>query len=60
MSIVRSATGAGDAEARATLQKCEYSAKTAIVMLLLHCDAEEAAQALTRAEGRIVNVLPEN
>lgn len=58
VSIVRSATGADERVARATLQKCGYSAKSAIVMLLLRCSAEEAAQALDQADGRIVNVLP--
>ena len=58
VSIVRSATGADERVARATLQKCGYSAKSAIVMLLLHCSAEEAAQALDQADGRIVNGLP--
>ena len=58
VSIVRSATGADERVARATLQKCGYSAKTAIVMLLLRCGAEEAVQALDQADGRIVNVLP--
>lgn len=58
VSIVRTATGADDQEARQTLGACGYSAKTAIVMLLLHCSAEEASQALTRADGRIVGVLP--
>ncbi len=57
VSIVRSAAGVDEAVARDTLAKCEYSAKTAIVMLLLHCDAEEAAAALQKADNRIANVL---
>ena len=57
VSIVRSAAGVDEATARQTLQKCDYSAKTAIVMLLLKCSAQEAAEALSAAEGRIVNVL---
>jgi N-acetylmuramic acid 6-phosphate etherase len=51
--IVRTATGAADADARAALEQCSYSAKTAILMLLCHLDAAAAEQCLAAHDGRI-------
>ncbi len=55
--IVRSATGADDAAARETLGKCGSSCKIAIVMLLCSMTAEEAREALEKAEGHISRVV---
>ena len=47
-----------DAEtARSALEKCGFSCKTAIVMLLLDLSPEEAEQALSAADGRIAGAL---
>lgn len=59
VSIVCSVTDADEATARATLEKCSFSCKTAIVMLLLHLDADAAKQALARADGRIARAIAE-
>ena len=53
VSIVRQAAGAEEAEARAALEQCGFSCKTAIIMLLLGLNAEEAEAALNAADGRI-------
>ena len=53
VSIVRSAAGADENEARQALDQCGWSCKTAIVMLLLKLDANAAAEALRKADGRI-------
>lgn len=57
VSIVRSAAKASDEKARETLAKCGYSAKTAIVMILCDMEAEEAEDALIKANGRIAKII---
>lgn len=57
VSIVMRTTGADDALARQTLAKCDFSCKTAIVMLLCKLDAEKAAAALAAAGGRIAQAV---
>lgn len=57
VSIVCTATGAEEDEARAALEKCGYACKPAIVSILLGLTPEEAAAALERADGRIAQVL---
>ena len=57
VSIVCTATGAQEDEARAALEKCGYACKPAIVSILLGLTPEEAAAALERADGRIAQVL---
>ena len=57
VSIVRTVTGAEEAAAKEALQNCAYSCKTAIVMLLLHLDAEEANRVLEAADGRIAQAI---
>ncbi|MEW2293012.1 N-acetylmuramic acid 6-phosphate etherase [Streptomyces sp. NPDC006743] len=49
--MVEQATGAGPDTAAETLRRAGGHAKTAIVMLLAHCTAEEAARRLERAGG---------
>lgn len=55
--IVRQATGAEDAAARAALIETNYACKTAIVMLLLGVDKTGAETLLTRANGRVAAAL---
>lgn len=55
--IVREATGAEDAAARAALIETNYACKTAIVMLLLGVDKTEAETLLARANGRVASAL---
>ena len=55
--IVRQATGAEDAAARAALAETNYACKAAIVMLLLGVDKAEAEALLARANGRIAAAL---
>lgn len=57
VSIVMQATGADDPTARQTLEACDFSCKTAIVMLLCHMDQAQAAAALDRAAGHISRVV---
>lgn len=57
LSIVCSAADCGEDTARAALEKCDYSAKTAIVMILCKCGADEAARRLNGSDGRIADVL---
>ncbi len=57
ISIVRNVTGVSEDEARQTLDQCEWSSKTAIVMILLHMNAEEAVKALEKADGRIADAI---
>lgn len=56
VSIVRSVTGVEDEIARKVLSECEYSAKTAIVMIQHDFTKEEAERALIDAEGRISSI----
>ena len=55
--IVRQAAGVEAEEALAALEKCGFSCKTAIVMLLLGLEAGEAEHALAAADGRIARAL---
>jgi len=55
--IVCTATGADAEEAEAALKQCGFSCKTAIVMMLLKADAEEAERLLAEADGRIALAL---
>lgn len=55
--IVRTSTGVSDELARETLKKCEFSAKTAIVMILMDADCEEAKRLLSDNNGRIQEIL---
>ena len=57
MSIVRTVTQAEDDAVRRALEESGFSCKTAIVMLLLGLDADDAAAALARADGRIAQAL---
>lgn len=57
VSIVRSAAKVSDEKARETLAKCGYSAKTAIVMILCDMEAQEAEDALVKANGRIAKII---
>lgn len=57
VSIVCAATGTDEQTAQATLEKCDFHCKTAIVMLLLGMDAAEARAALDAADGRIAQAL---
>lgn len=58
--IVSSATGVKKEEARKVLFKCDYSAKTAIVMIKCNYSKEEAENALIKAGGHITTVLEQN
>lgn len=60
VSIVCTAAGVDESIARAALEKCGDSCKTAIVMLLLGLDPEEAARTLSNADGRIAQAIAEN
>ena len=55
--IVQAATGAEESKAQQTLEQCGYACKTAIVMLLLNLDAEEAEKRLQAANGFIARVV---
>ena len=57
ISIVCTATGVDNATARATLEKCGFRCKTAIVMILLGLNADEAGAALDQAKGHISKAL---
>ena len=57
ISIVCTATGVDNEMARATLEKCEFRCKTAIVMILLGLDADAANAALDAAKGHISAAL---
>jgi N-acetylmuramic acid 6-phosphate etherase len=57
VTIVKSSTGVSDARAREALSQCDYSAKTAIVMVQCNCSREEAEELLVKAKGRISDIL---
>lgn len=57
--IVSEAVGVSEEEAAEVLSKCEYSPKTAIVMLLCDTDAAEARRLLAENDGRIAGVVRE-
>ena len=59
VSIVTSATGVEDGVARNVLSKCDYSAKTAIVMIKCNYSKEEAEHALIKVGGHITAILEE-
>ncbi|MCL1989047.1 MAG: N-acetylmuramic acid 6-phosphate etherase [Firmicutes bacterium] len=56
-NIVCQATGVSEETATATLEKCNFSAKNAIVMILAKVDHETAQTALNNANGRIYLAL---
>ncbi len=60
ISIVCEATGETEEKAKAALDACGFSCKTAIVMLLLHLDAPAAKAALEKADGRIAQAIWNN
>ncbi len=60
ISIVCSSTDADEAQARRALDQCNWSCKTAIVMLLLGMNADGAAAALEKADGRIALAVQAN
>lgn len=53
VSIVRSAAGCSDEQARNALGQCGWSAKPAILMLRCQMDAEQAMRVLKQADGRV-------
>ncbi len=57
LTIVCEATGCDEAAAAAALEACEYRPKTAIVMVLMGVDAQEATALLRQADGRVAKVL---
>jgi N-acetylmuramic acid 6-phosphate etherase len=57
VSIVKSATEVEDKVVRRVLSECDYSAKTAIVMIKCNYDKEEAESALIKAGGRISAII---
>ena len=57
ISIVCEATGETEEKAKAALDQCGFSCKTAIVMLLLGLDASAAKTALDKADGRIAQAV---
>lgn len=59
ISIVQSATGKSEDEAKETLNQCNYHPKTAIVMLLCGINAEEARKALEASGGHVANAIRE-
>ena len=59
VTIVCEATGVGEDEAVAALEKCGYVCKQAIVMLLRGVDAPRATEMLNAAGGRVAAALEE-
>ncbi len=57
VTIVKSSTGVSDVKAREALSQCDYSAKTAIVMVQCDCGRDEAEELLVKAKGRISDIL---
>ena len=55
--IVQTATGAAEDESRQALEQCGYACKTAIVMLLLSMNAEEAEKMLNKADGSVSRAI---
>lgn len=55
--IVRNVTGTDGVTARETLKECDYSAKTAIVMILTKADRRTAEELLNQNEGRIRAII---
>ena len=59
ISIVSTAAGVSEETARATLERCDFTVKTAIVMLKKGLDAGQAAQLLSENGGVIARALGE-
>lgn len=59
ISIVSTAAGVSEETARATLERCGFTVKTAIVMLKKGLDAGQAAQLLSENGGVIARTLGE-
>ena len=57
ITIVCAATECDEETAAAALEACDYRPKTAIVMVLMGVDAQEAKTLLRQADGRVANVL---
>ena len=57
VSIICSATGCSEEQAKDALQKSGNHAKTAIVMILCDCDAENADSKLKMADGHIYGAI---
>ena len=57
ITIVCAATECNEETAAAALEACDYRPKTAIVMVLMGVDAQEAKTLLRQADGRVANVL---
>jgi len=57
VNIVCMATGVQEAHAKAELEKCEYSAKNAILMILANVDYAKSKEALCKFDGRIYLAL---
>ncbi len=55
--IVCSATEADEQTARQALEQCQMHCKTAIVMILMGMTADEARNALAKADGRIAHIV---
>lgn len=55
--IVKTVTGVNDTVARETLKACDYSAKTAIVMLKCNLTAVQAEEAIEDAKGHISLII---
>lgn len=60
VSIVTTVTKVSDEKAREVLQECDYSAKTAIVMIKCSMSVQEAEEALAKAEGHITKVISQH
>ena len=57
ITIVCAATECDEETAAVALEACDYRPKTAIVMVLMGVDAQEAKTLLRQADGRVANVL---
>ena len=57
ITIVCAAAECDEATAVAALEACDYRPKTAIIMVCLDVDAQEARDLLCQAEGRISRIL---
>lgn len=57
VSIVCAAADVDEETAKRTLEACDWHCKTAIVMLLLNLNAEQARDKLARADGRIAKAV---
>jgi N-acetylmuramic acid 6-phosphate etherase len=60
VSIVTSVTGVKEEAARKVLSQCDYSAKTAIVMIKCNYNKEEAENALLKVNGHITAIIEQN